>query len=341
MTGPTALADAEADLAARYEVAMHRAETSGDLRDLERLLARAAELLGASNRIALLVECGLEEMKSRARPLTESVEVWEALWWRASAALPSDDPTLMSARAFRARYRRRRGRSEDLEAGVESYRRQWEQRREALGVDHYRTRVMHANLALAVRDRDADGDLDEALRMLRDEVAHRIANYGEQHPFTWIVRSVLAQTLVRAAERAPGPARRAELAGEAAEIAGSLADGRRIRFGVADISTLRAQLVHAHALVLLGRAAEAVPEIRHVHSKARWARVPLEPGWAESLLARAEAGAGEPSEALRWAEESHRLKAGYFPPGSRQVVEAERLLSRLREDAPFDSTHRS
>jgi hypothetical protein len=143
---------------------------------------------------------------------------------------------------------------------------------------------------------------------------------------------------VRAAERAADPGRRAELAGEAAGIAGSLADGRRIRFGVADISTLRAQLVHAHALVLLGRAAEAVPEIRHVHSKARWARVPLEPGWAESLLARAEAAAGEPSEALRWAEESHRLKAGYFPPGSRQVIEAERLLGALREGDPFGSS---
>ncbi|TDD82637.1 hypothetical protein [Actinomadura rubrisoli] len=327
------LSHAEAGLAARHETLLHRAETSGDYSGLERLHADAVRELGPGNRMVFLVECGLEEMKSRSRPLTESVEVLDALWERARAALSPDDHTLMLIRAYRARYRRRRGRSEDLEAGVEAYRRQWRERCEALTRDHYRTRIMHANLALAVRDRDGEGDLPEALRMLREEAAHRSDRYGEQHPFTWIVRSILAQTLVRSAERAADLGERARHALEAEAIADSLVDRRSLRFGVADISTLRAKLVHAHALLLLGRAGEAIPEIQHVYLRTQRERIPLEPGWTESLLARAELAVGAPSEALHWAEEAQRLKAAYYPLDSRQVIEAGRLVDDLRERA--------
>lgn len=329
--------DDEAVLAARYETLMHRAEASGDISGLEVLHADAVRELDPTHGIVFLVECGIEDIRSRTRPVLRSVKVWDRLRERAAAVLEPDDPTLMTIEGFRARHSRRRGRPEDLDAGVEAYRRNWLQRRGSLGEDHYRTRTMRANLAIALRERDGEGDLDEALGILREEIAHRTGRYGEPHPFTWIARLVMAQTLVRAAEKAAEPDDRHRPAREAAQIADSLVERRRFRFGVTDLSTLRAHLVHAHALLVLGRVAEAIPEIRHVQARARLTRVPLEPGWAESLLARAHAAAGEAGEALRWAERSHQQRAAYFPRNGCKVEEARRLLDELMEMEP-DST---
>ncbi|RKS77157.1 hypothetical protein BZB76_2532 [Actinomadura pelletieri DSM 43383] len=329
--------DDEAVLAARYETLMHRAEAAGDVSGLETLQADAERELGPTHRIVFLVECGIEDIRSQTRPVLHSVQVWNRLSERAAAVLSPDDPTLMTIEGFKARHGRRRGRPEDLDAGVEAYRRNWLRRREGLGEDHYRTRTMHANLAVALRERDGEGDLDEALGILREEIAHRTERYGELHPFTWIARLVMAQTLVRAAEKAVRPDERHRYAWEAARVAELLIGRRRFRFGVADLSTLRAHLVHAHALLMLGRADEAIPEIRHVRARAMLTRVPLEPGWPEWLLARAHTAAGEVAEALRWAERSHLQRAAYFPRGGRKGAETRRLLAELKEAAP-DST---
>ncbi|WP_131741839.1 hypothetical protein [Actinomadura roseirufa] len=326
-------AEAEARLAARNETALHRAETTGDLTRLAGVHASGVRELGPGDPVVLLVECGLEELRSRARPARESAAAWEALRGRAAKVLLDEDPVLMTIRAHHVRYRRLRGARADLERGVRAYRAEWLWRCARLGEDHQRTRAIRANLALAMRDRGDDGDLPRALRMLEEELEHRLSRYGAAHPFTWVAQLVLAQTVIRALEAgdpaiASGTVRPAPDAERAVRLAEGVVNARRTRFGRADRSTLRAHLVHAHAVLLAGRAADALREVHHIRATARRSGVPLDPGWSELLLARAQERTGDP-RALDTAAEACRLRLDHFPGDSVQVAEAMALLDRL------------
>jgi hypothetical protein len=238
----------------------------------------------------------------------------------------------MAIRSFQAQYIRRRGRPEDLDAGVTLYRQEWELRREHLGEDDYRIRITRANLGLAIRERARPGDLEEALRILEAETSDRLGRYRGTHPFTWDVQTVLAQTYVRAAEASQDAGRRRDHATKALELARLVAVQRHKRFGWTDAATLRAQLVEAHALLLLGRQDEAVPEIRHVRTAATVRQVALDPGWAEFLLASGLA-AQDDAAALPIAERALALRESHYPGDSRQVAEARALVEILQEPA--------
>ncbi|MFD0683759.1 hypothetical protein [Actinomadura fibrosa] len=325
------LSDAEARLLARNETALHRAETTGELCRLAAAHAAGAAELGPGNPVVLLVECGLEELRGRTRTVRESVRAWEDLLGRAGKVLAEDHPVLMSIRTQYIRHRRMRGTRADLDHGVRAYRTEWQWRCERFGEDHQRTRAIRANLALALRDRNGEGDLPDALRLLEDELAHRLGRYGTGHPFTWVGQLVLAQTILRAVEedaagtRAGLPAPDAE---RALRLSQTVVDVRNSRFGRADGATLRAHLVHAHALLTSGRAADATGELHHIRATARRSGVPLEPGWAEVLLARAQSVTGDP-QASRTAREACRRRLDHFPVDSVQVAEALTLLDRL------------
>jgi hypothetical protein len=319
----------EARLSGRLQCLLHRAEQTGRLDALEELHAEAVADPEVSPHVSLFVECCLEGLRSRSRPVDDSVAVWDALRERAGRHLGPADTTLMSIRSFQAQYTRRRGRPADLDAGVALYREEWELRRAHLGADDYRTRITRANLGLAIRERARPGDLDEALRILETETGDRLARYSGTHPFTWDVQTVLAQTCVRVAEATGDPGERRRHATRGLELARLVAGQRRRRFGWADAATLRAQLVAAHALLLLGRAAEAVPEIRHVRTAAGVRRVALDPGWPEFLLAAGLAAQGEEA-ALAMAERALRLRESRYPRAGRQVTEARALVRSLR-----------
>jgi hypothetical protein len=322
----------EGRLSGRLECLLHRAEQTGRLEALERLHAEAVADPEVSAHVSMFVECGIEALRSRSRPVEDSVPVWDALRARAERALDPADTTLMSIRSFQAQYTRRRGRPEDLDAGIAMYRQEWELRREHLGEDDHRTQMTRANLGLAIRERARPGDLAEALRILEQEMSDRLCRYLGTHPFTWDVQTVLAQTYVRAAEADDDPGRCRDHATKGLELARLVAVQRRRRFGWADAATLRAQLVQAHALLLLGRADEAVPEIRHVRTAAGVRQVSLDPGWAEFLLASGLMAQGD-AAALRIAERALGLRESHYPRGSRQVTEARALVVALRDPA--------
>lgn len=329
---PRRMTEIEAELRAELWTVMAHAAETGDLQALERLRATVAGLEPRVHpSLELLIECDLEALRSRSRAVAASVRVWEDLTRRAANTLAGDDPTLLSIRSLYAQYVRRRGEPGDLERGVRMYHEEWARRLDLLGEDDSRTGVAHANYALALRERGGADDLATALKLLKTEALRRIERYGAAHPFTWKAQVVLAQTQVRAAEGSPEPVGRKQFAEEAAATAKALLDSRRRRYGFSDRSTLNAHLVHAQALLVLGRTDEAVPEIRTVQQAGR--RRPgtgLDPGWAELLLARSLA-ADAPAEALGYAEEALRLRIGYYPESSRQVIEARRLVRDLGE----------
>jgi hypothetical protein len=319
------------------------AVAGADPKPAERLYREAVTAFGPTSELAFQVEYHLEELHSQRRSVADSYRVWEALHVRAEAALGPHDTTLMSIKALRARYARLVGGGDAADVAVHSYDEEWRRRTAMLGPDAHRTRIAHANLAIALRDRARPGDLPQACRILRAETAHRRAHYGVVHPFTWTAQTVLAQTLVRVAEETGDAAALAE----ARELAAEVLAARRGRFGPTDPATLRAQLVHAHALVLSGEPTAAGSEIRYVLAACRRVGALLDPGWPEMLLARAELaaeqsgsgwrpGADRPaddgerlSEVLRLARRAVRARRSHYPPDAGPVAEAERLVEDI------------
>ncbi|TDB81654.1 hypothetical protein E1264_32465 [Actinomadura sp. KC216] len=318
--------ESEVQLLAEFRTVLAYAAETNDYKRLLELAQHASQDTGISHSVRLSIECDFQALASRSRLVAKSVPIWDDLARRAESLLPADDPTLMSIRSMHAQYVRRRGEPGDAERGVRMYRDELELRAEHLGDDHPRTCVARTNLALALRERGGSGDVDQALRILQEETLRRLDRYGAGHPFTWRAQIVFAQTMVRAAERAEDERERESHAREALALAHSLLEARRRRYGGSDKSTLNARLVHAQALLVLGETAEAVAELRDVRRIPR--RPGMEPGWPELLLARALAPA-EPDKALKYAREALALRRRYYPAGSRQVLEAWRLVQDL------------
>src|SRR5689334_7919960 len=102
-----------ARLRAMVETVLMCADESGDTQVIERLRQDVAGP-GAEPTL-LLVDCALEAVRSRSRPVADSVRAWERLVRRARAHLDERDPTAMSIRALHAQYVRKRGRPGDVE----------------------------------------------------------------------------------------------------------------------------------------------------------------------------------------------------------------------------------
>jgi hypothetical protein len=312
-------------LAEARTVLVYAAET-GDYKPLVELARDAARNGEIGHSVRLSIECDLQALASRSRPVAKSVPIWEDMAGRAAALLPEDDPTLMSIRSMYAQYVRRRSETGDEERGVQMYRDELIRRIEHFGQDDPRTGIARTNLAIALRERGRPGDVDHALRILEEETLGRMGRHGAGHPFTWRAQIILALTKVRAAERAADEEERGQHALQALDITHALLDARRRRYGGSDRSTLNARLVHAQALVVLGRIAEAVAEIGEVRGISR--RPGMDPGWPELLLARA-LTQDAPDEALAHANEALHQRELYYPRGSKRVQEARRLVQEL------------
>ncbi|MFI0486618.1 hypothetical protein [Actinomadura sp. 9N215] len=318
--------ETEIRLLAEVRTVLAYAAETGDCARLVELAEQTVRNREIGDSVRLSVECDVQALLSWARAFADSAVAWGRLERRAAALLPEDDPTLMSIRSMHAQYVRRRGEPGDEELGVLMYQDEWNRRVEHLGRDDPRTGIARTNLALALRERGRPDDVDDALRILEEETLSRVDRHGAGHPFTWRAQIILAQTKVRAAERAPDEETRERHAREALDIAGALLGARRRRYGGSDKSTLNARLVHAQALLVLGRTAEAAAELREVRTIPR--RPGMDPGWPEFLLARA-LTRDEPTEALTHARKALDLRRRYYPRGSRQVREARDLVREL------------
>ena len=320
-------ADSEV-LAELHTILPHTSETGelGPLEDLHRRVAGHDEI---DLSVRLRIECELEAQRSRIREVAASVQTWEDLIHRATAAgLPAADPAFMSIRSYRAQYIRRRGGPGDRALGAAMYEVEYRLRYGALGPDDPQTATAHANLALALRDRGESGDLALARSMLEKETLNRIRIHGANHPFSWIAQVIFAQTLVRTAEVEKDESERHGLAQEAADVTRALLDSRRRRYGDSDGSTLRAHLVHAHALLILGREASAIRELRAVQAAEGQSAGDVDPGWSDLLLARCLRGL-DTKAAYVHARRARASQAASYTTHSRQVEDTDRLIVEL------------
>jgi len=189
-------------LRGRVQMVLTCSDMAPDPKPLVDLHLMVCDQLGPTSSLALLVEYNLEELRSRSRSVAESARVWEELHARADAVLDGRDTTLMSIKALHARYVRLSGGPADRDAAVQSYEVEWRRRLAMLGAMAHRTSTAHANFAIALRDHGGWENLRRACRIAREEVAVRQEVWGTDHSFTWIAQAILAQTLLRAAERA-------------------------------------------------------------------------------------------------------------------------------------------
>jgi len=83
--------DAEATVLAQLETMLHDAESTGRPEGLQRLHDSALSSAAVRLHVTLLVECALQELRSRSRSAVESAAVWEELQARADTALPGDE----------------------------------------------------------------------------------------------------------------------------------------------------------------------------------------------------------------------------------------------------------
>lgn len=202
-------------LRGRVQMVLTHAELTTDPRPLALLLDEVAEALGPDSSLALLVEYGVEELRSRNRSVAASARVWDDLHVRADAALDRRDTTLMSIKALHARYARLSGDEVDRDAAVDGYEVEWRRRLAMLGPREHRTSTAHANLATALRERGTPDDLRRSCLIARQEIAVRLAAWGQENSFTWIPQIILAQCLLKVAERACPPQEGATEPGEA------------------------------------------------------------------------------------------------------------------------------
>ncbi|MBL7490612.1 hypothetical protein I6A60_37730 [Frankia sp. AgB1.9] len=189
-------------LRGRVQTMLTYADQAADPRPLVGLLEEVSDRLGADSPLALLVEYTVEELRSRTRSVAESARVWDDLHVRADSSLDRRDTTLMSIKALHARYVRLSGDPVDRDAAVQSYEVEWRRRLAILGARAHRTSTAHANLATALRERGTSDDLRRACVIARQEISVRLAVWGPEHSFTWIPQIILAQCLLKAAERA-------------------------------------------------------------------------------------------------------------------------------------------
>ncbi|ADP82922.1 hypothetical protein [Pseudofrankia inefficax] len=200
--GPEDCGELARRLRGRVQTMLTYADQAADPRPLVGLLDEVTDLLGADSPLALLVEYTVEELRSRTRSVVESARVWDDLHVRADSSLDRRDTTLMSIKALHARYVRLSGDPVDRDAAVQSYEVEWRRRLAILGARAHRTSTAYANLATALRERGTSDDLSRACVIARQEIALRLAVWGPEHSFTWIPQIILAQCLLKAAERA-------------------------------------------------------------------------------------------------------------------------------------------
>ncbi len=314
----------EAQALARMQTLLHRAEASAD----QHCVSRLSELAASSRQspqVALLAECALEEVRSRARPAAESAAAWLDLRRRAEACLSAADPALLRIRVQHARHVRRCGRPQDLREAVRLSEAEWMLSDALFGADDYRTAAARAELAVALGARGRHDDLSKSRVMLAEELRDRRDRYGLSHPFTWGAQLDLAETLVRLAGL---PGRQPEFAARAERLSRIAAWARSERFGADDPGALGAHLLHARALLLLGQRTSAIGEIKYVMAIAARRRTALRPGCAEYLLASALAADSNPA-ARRTAQRALRLSAAHYPADSQPVRRALHLVDRL------------
>ncbi len=322
-----AQAEAEAELLARFQTVRHQAELTGDPDGLQRLLDLAAGSSWPRPQVTLLIECAVQEIRSRGRQAADSVSIWRDLRGRAERSLPAGDSTALRIRSQLMQHVRRCGREQDLSEAIRLAGAELTRSEALFGADDHRTATARTQLAVALSDRGQPADLRRAQRMLHQEACDRDRRFGARHPFTWTVLQDLAQTLVRLAESGIDQASHAT---RAESLARTVALARSERFGLGDLQALKADLVHAHALILLGRHASASDQIRYVMAVARRASSPLDPGLAERLLATAQAAEADPA-ALRTAQCALRISAACFPADSRPVRLALDLVDQLQQ----------
>ncbi|MDT3438252.1 hypothetical protein [Pseudofrankia sp. BMG5.37] len=195
----------ERRLRGRTQTVLTYTDATADPRPLVGLYEEVRRVLGATSTLALLVEYHAEELYSRTRSVAESARVWAQLHARAELALDRHDTTLMGIKALHARYARLSGGPADLDTAAQTYEVEWRRRLAILGAKADRTSTAHANLAIALRDRGGRDDLRRACQIAREEVTVRHAVWGADHSFTWIAQLILAQTLLKVAERADPP----------------------------------------------------------------------------------------------------------------------------------------
>ncbi|WP_326561243.1 hypothetical protein [Micromonospora sp. NBC_01796] len=325
--------------AARLNARLHTILSQGaDPTQLAALHRDAADLLGDSDEIMLLVECSLEYALSPERAVADSLAAWLDLRGRALTALPEHHPTMLAIRGYYIRWLRRRGEPGDLDLVVQLWQDEVDLRRSPL-VGRHRLGVATADLAGALLDRARWGHLDphlkrhepgtdlaEAHRLVTTEMGRRAGSYGVGHACVWQARLILADILcaqVQQGAPTPDPAH--------VEAAFTEADAilrhhwqRHRRHGRA---ALRAQLVRAEMLTLLGRNRAAEREARLAAVLARGYR-DLDLGGPLLALARAQSHRDR-AEALRTALEALRERRLRYPPTGHRVAEAEQLVQAL------------
>jgi hypothetical protein len=313
--------------------------SGGTADDLDRLRLDAAHTLGAGHSVTLLIECSAEYIRSRHRPVEDSVDVWSRLKTRASDQLAPDDPTLMAIRAYHARYVRYRAEFGDLDVVVGLRTRELSLR-EAGAPGGVWIGIARADLAVALIDRAQYGDLDPTLEgyeahvdlqqarvLIEDETKQRGVAYGGEHPFTWHARGILARTLLALGDKNV-VTKPAECAGEALEIADNLIQRYRRDDETFSAVKLRARLTRAEALIGLGRHDEAARQARLVYGVSQAGVNLIDPAWPLLLLARAQQNADR-RMALENAERALAVRAEQFGANSYKVAEAQRLVTRL------------
>jgi len=312
------------------------ADRPGHPDHLSDLYEAAARDLGPADPLTFEVEVEHQQALDAGRGIEESALAWRDLHDRAVDALGDADRVTGVIHSLLIRHERRRGGPADLDAGVDRYRRQAQDRRESLGARDRSTHISRANLAVALRDRGRPRDLAEAKEILGHEARERAAEFGPNDPFCWTAEVVLAQTLLLEAElelegegERPGARARATALAERALvlIEPRVADRQR-RYGNAGVVTLQAKLVGAHARILLNRYDEARTLVLYVQAVATRTRVWLVPGWVNGLLARACAPT-DPATALAAARRALAERRTYYPPEAWQIRVMERLVERL------------
>jgi hypothetical protein len=313
--------------------------SGGGAADLDRLHGDAVRALGADHSVSLLIECTAEYERSRHRPVEDAVGAWERLMARAARHLAPHDPTLMAIRAYRARYVRYRAVFGDLDEVVR-LRTEELLLRESAAPDDVWIEIARADLAVALTDRGqfggldptlagyvADVDLREARELIETETEHRRVAYGDDHPFTWHARGILARTLLALADKNV-VAEPAKCAAAALTMAEGLIEHFRRTGKEHSEARLRAQLTQAEALIVPGRHDRAARHARMAYALAQSRVDRFDLGWPLLVLARAQ----EPFDrtaALRSAERALAVRSGLFGKNSYKVAEARHMITGL------------
>ncbi|MBE1491933.1 hypothetical protein [Plantactinospora soyae] len=329
--------------AARLHARLHTVlGQGGDPTQLAVLHRDAAQLLGESHETSLLVECALEHALSPDRPVSDSLAAWLDLRERAGSTLAEHHPTVLAVRDQYIRWLRRRGEPGDLDLVVQ-LRRDEVELRATQPVGPHQLGVAATGYAVALLDRARYGsfdpqlkkhepgtDLAEAYRLVDGEISRRGAGYGSGHESTWQARLLLGDIRCAGLRLTPDDPDLSQ-AEPALREADTILRYDWQRHGRHGRSALRAQLVRAEVLTVLGRDRAAEREARLASVLAR-RYSDLDLGRPLLVLAQAQAHR-DAVAALRTARAAVRERRLRYPPAGHRLVEAERLVQTLSASA--------